>query len=344
MPGPRSTLTQLAATQPRAVHTLARGLTGGRLPHGVLVLGARNTPVAAMGEALAQRLCCTAPRGQLPSSSGQEGIPGAGPDACGACAGCLAYAHGRHPSVLHIRPSDKDSIGIAEVRQLRGRISLQPGQGAMHVVVVESACSMAPPAQNALLKTLEEPPGPACIILCAYRRQRLLGTILSRVLRLTLVGTPHADAVAALCRGGIPELPAQHLAPSVGADVAAAQTRLDDGFVEVVDTVRHALGIGLAAHTLQRVASDLGSTPVRYQMAQDVLEVLVRDALAQQGGAAIGGLLLSHATSPLAHAPAATLAAGIDALVRLRSLHHLPINRAQALEGLLLTLNHPGTL
>jgi DNA polymerase-3 subunit delta' len=95
---------------------------------------------------------------------------------------------GQHAYALVIQPVDSGSIGIEAVREAERFLSLKvPGQQAVNrVLIVEDAHTMTIEAQNALLKTLEEPPAGAVILLTASHERALLPTILSRVQLLRL--------------------------------------------------------------------------------------------------------------------------------------------------------------
>lgn len=82
-----------------------------------------------------------------------------------------------HPNVLWL---DEDKMGIEQVRKIKDFLSLKPYQGNTQVVVVLQADNLSPDAQNAFLKTLEEPPGETIIILGSSSEDKLLSTITSR--------------------------------------------------------------------------------------------------------------------------------------------------------------------
>ncbi|MDP3758549.1 MAG: hypothetical protein Q8Q86_02420 [Candidatus Daviesbacteria bacterium] len=83
-----------------------------------------------------------------------------------------------HPDLLYVKEGDK--LGIAEARKIKGHFSLKPYSAKGRVVVLEDAPSLTTEAQNALLKTLEELPKEAILILGANSDANLLPTILSR--------------------------------------------------------------------------------------------------------------------------------------------------------------------
>lgn len=93
-------------------------------------------------------------------------------------AGNLEGYRTNHPDVLYFKAGEK--LGIEQARKIKEHFSLKPYSLKGRVVVIEDASVMTHEAQNALLKTLEEPPGEAILILCASSDANLLPTILSR--------------------------------------------------------------------------------------------------------------------------------------------------------------------
>lgn len=83
-----------------------------------------------------------------------------------------------NPDLLYFDDSKK--LGISQVKEIKGWLSIKPYQGDKKVVVIESAHNLTTEAQNGLLKTLEEPPGSSIIILGVSSEEKLLATILSR--------------------------------------------------------------------------------------------------------------------------------------------------------------------
>ncbi|HZR26005.1 MAG TPA: AAA family ATPase, partial [Vicinamibacterales bacterium] len=94
-------------------------------------------------------------------------------------------ARGAHPDVLIIEPGDNGSIKIEQVRDAIDRAMYRPFEGKRRVVIIDEADALVDAAQNALLKTLEEPPSSSIFILVAARPDMLLATVRSRCIRLT---------------------------------------------------------------------------------------------------------------------------------------------------------------
>jgi DNA polymerase III subunit delta' len=126
---------------------------------------------------------------------------------CGACRACRLVVRGVHPDVHRLGPDGPGRqvvIGgpgskVRGIRDLIAELALLPVEGGARVAIIESAHRMNDDAQSALLKTLEEPPSDATIILCADAEEPLLPTIRSRCARLRLgpVGTRDIEAILA---------------------------------------------------------------------------------------------------------------------------------------------------
>ena len=104
------------------------------------------------------------------------------------------FALREHPDLHWVcPPSDKNSIGIEQVRDLAAELALTSHAGGGKMAVIEPADSMTHSAANGLLKTLEEPAGDALLILLADRNGGLPATIVSRCQRLD-IRVPNRDA------------------------------------------------------------------------------------------------------------------------------------------------------
>jgi len=105
-------------------------------------------------------------------------------DGCGRCTACRRILRGIHPDVIVIEPGDTGSIKIDQVRDVIDRAGYRPFEGRRRVVVIDEADALVPQAQNALLKTLEEPPPASSFILVSSIPDALLSTVRSRCQRL----------------------------------------------------------------------------------------------------------------------------------------------------------------
>src|SRR3954469_13917898 len=138
----------------RIVALLARSIARDSLPPSLIFSGPAGVGKRATAMALAQAVNCLNPRSQPLET-----------DACGTCAACARIARGVHPDVLVIEPGDSGSIKIEQVRDVVDRAAYRPFEGKRRVVVIDDADALMSAAQNALLKTLEEPPSASIFIL-----------------------------------------------------------------------------------------------------------------------------------------------------------------------------------
>jgi DNA polymerase-3 subunit delta' len=168
----------------RRLELLSRSIDRGTLPPSLIFAGADTHAVAV---AVAQVLNC-----QQPLHGSQFVV-----DSCGTCVACQRIARGVHPDVLAVAPGDNGSIRIDQVRDVIDRSAYRPFEGKRRVVIVDDAHALVAAAQNALLKTLEEPPPSSVFILSTAMPDLLLPTIRSRCIRLTFAATGGSDIDAA---------------------------------------------------------------------------------------------------------------------------------------------------
>ena len=161
---------------------VARGLSGaiesGRIGHAYLFTGARGVGKTSAARIFAKALAC-------------EHGPAAEP--CNACDACRAIAAGQDVDVVEIDAAS--NRGIDEIRQLRQNVAVRPARGRFKVYIIDEVHMLTREAFNALLKTLEEPPGHVKFVLCTTEPEKLPITILSRCQRFDFV-TVDAPAIA----------------------------------------------------------------------------------------------------------------------------------------------------
>lgn len=105
-------------------------------------------------------------------------------DSCNTCKSCISFDSQNHPDFLVIRSEDCKSIKIEQIRYLQEKISEKPIVSNRKVYVILDSDLMTKEAQNCLLKTLEEPPEYATIILVLSNESKLLTTIKSRCTKI----------------------------------------------------------------------------------------------------------------------------------------------------------------
>lgn len=277
--------------QPRAIDSLQAALRSGAVHHAYLFAGPEGVGKELAAVGLAQALTC-------PEQ------PGVG---CGTCASCTRITKGLHPDVTWVMPDEERvarglagrsdftgtpsrEIRVEQIRQLQERLALRGLESPRKVALIASAQAMNVQAQNAFLKTLEEPPSDTTLILIASAMDRLLPTIRSRCskvhfgpLPVDLVAQrvqqerkldPSTAALAAVMSGG-------SLGRALRLDVRALAQRKE------IITRFEALKPDDALPLL-RFAEEYGSGREDAEQALALLSVWTRDVARTKAGA--GGL------------------------------------------------------
>src|SRR5438132_1103989 len=157
--------------QEPVAQALVNALESNRVAHAYLFTGARGVGKTSTARILAKALNC-------------EKGPTATP--CGVCDSCRAITSGDDIDVLEI--DGASNRGIDEVREIRQNVQFRPSRARYKIYIVDEVHMLTPPAFNALLKTLEEPPAHVKFIFATTEVQRIPVTILSRCQRFDFAG------------------------------------------------------------------------------------------------------------------------------------------------------------
>jgi DNA polymerase-3 subunit delta' len=154
----------------KQLEILRSALIKGRLHHAYLFVGLEGVGKRTVALALAKAIHCGAMTD----------------DFCGECSNCARIKDGNHPDVRVIEPlAGKKEISIQQIRELERELNFRSFTGKCKIMILDPAVLMNLSAQNALLKTLEEPPENSLLILIAPNAGGLLPTLRSRCLRLS---------------------------------------------------------------------------------------------------------------------------------------------------------------
>jgi DNA polymerase-3 subunit delta' len=228
----------------KPLETLRVALANGRLHHAYLFLGPEGVGKRTIGLCLAQAIHCN----EMDN------------DFCGHCANCLRIQSGNHPDVRIIGPvAGKKEISIQQIRGIEKELSFRAFSGKK-IAVIDPATLMNLPAQNALLKTLEEPPPDSLLILVASNAGGLLPTLRSRCLRIAFGPLPR-DLIAGY--------------------LAAKQTMMRDDAQLIAAMSKGSLGTALELNRQELVEQRqnwietmCSLTPGNYRTAMDAAEAL----------------------------------------------------------------------
>ena len=213
---------------------LARAVARDRLPPSLVLSGPDGVGKRQVAVGLAELLNCEAVR---------DAGDGAGvPESCGACPPCRRIARGVHADVLAVAPGDTGTIKVDAVRGVVEQTAYRPFEGRRRVVIVDDADRLVAEAQNALLKTLEEPPPASVFLLVTHRPHLLLPTVRSRCpeLRFGSLATDEVvDVLVGECGVAPPAAPA--VAAAADGSVARALEAGSDEYLQARESAAAAL-------------------------------------------------------------------------------------------------------
>lgn len=249
-----------------AASAAIRKMVEGRRPHALLLVGPPSVGKTTLAVDLAAGLLCQA------AQATDGGRP------CRSCRACRMVESGNHPDLHRIAPDGPGGqIRIDSVRRLASELALLPVEGGARVAIVEAAHRLNDDAQNALLKTLEEPPSGVTIVLCADDEDRLLPTVRSRCARLRLgpvdtrsiegllaergLGDASLGARVARLAGGRPGLAIAYAAAPEAVTIRAEIARTLVDLLDAGRTARLAAIRGLVARAGDLVVALAGAPP-----------------------------------------------------------------------------------
>jgi len=157
---------------------------------------------------------------------------------CGVCGPCRRFLAGSHPDYLLFNPESRD-IKVEDVRELRTRSFIKPSEAPYKVFVICAADRMNPPAQNALLKVLEEPASSVFILLCS-NRESLLQTVRSRCIHFRMEPLSPEELRSALKEraGGTPPQLQEAAIRDCGGSLGKALDMLQNGPTKAQEAAR----------------------------------------------------------------------------------------------------------
>ncbi len=159
--------------QEHVVRALSNALASGRLHHAYLFTGTRGVGKTTLARILAKCLNC---------------IPGVTPQPCGECAACREIDSGRFVDLIELDAAS--NTGVDNMREILEDAQYAPTAGRYKVYIIDEVHMLSKNAFNAMLKTLEEPPGHVIFILATTDPQKVPVTVLSRCLQFNLKQMP----------------------------------------------------------------------------------------------------------------------------------------------------------
>ncbi len=250
----------------RIVEVLRRSLRTGKTAHSYLFEGISGCGRKKTALALIQGMFCQS----------------ADDDACGVCPSCRKVTGGSHADIHIVEPlPDKRDISIDQLREMQRTLSLRPYEAPRKACIIEPAERMSVNAANSLLKTLEEPPGDALIILLTENAGLLLPTIRSRCQLIRFAPLSPEHILTLLEQSGMDADTASLIAPMSGGSMQKA-IELDN---ESLAARRENVISRLSQMNINKIASVFDAAEALSGNREETLELLdllisfYRDAL-----------------------------------------------------------------
>ncbi|MFN8676095.1 MAG: AAA family ATPase [Thermomicrobiales bacterium] len=244
-----------AWSDPIAAARLREIAAGGQIGQCYLLSGPKGVGKSALARAFAQALMCERP------ASADLAEP------CGVCRSCRNVLRNTHPDIelfdlraqatlLEGKAGKGTTLTIELVRQLRAAAALLPVEASRRLVIVDDAETLLEPAQQALLKTLEEPPLTVTMLLLCDEPEALLATVRSRCQEIAVRPQPQSAITEALVARGAPAEQAQEIALLSRGSVAWAVAAVSDSaLLAARRDARAAAAAWLAGSPYERLAT-----------------------------------------------------------------------------------------
>ena len=171
----------------RNLRLLSESYNKGKLSHAYIIEGSKLSGRDEFVQNIAAALLCEK------AVEMRELVP------CGKCPSCIKAATKNHPDIIHVMHAKPTVLSVNEIReQVVSDISIKPYYGPYKIYVIYDAQLMNENAQNALLKTIEEPEPYGIIFLLTDNEDSFLQTIRSRCIRLSMAAVPRNDIAESL--------------------------------------------------------------------------------------------------------------------------------------------------
>ena len=245
--------------QEAMVRTLRNAFLLGRVAHAFMLTGVRGVGKTTTARIIARALNCV----------GADGTGGPTTEPCGVCPNCVAILADRHPDVTEMDAASNN--GIEAIREIIEAVRFRPMQARTRVFILDEVHMLSKPAFNALLKTLEEPPGHVKFIFATTEIRKVPVTVLSRCQRFDLR------------RVSVAEMVAKFTSIMQAEQVAVAPAALDLIARAADGSVRDGLSL------LDQAIAQRGGEPVDAAAVQDMLGLADRSAVFDLIEAVMGG-------------------------------------------------------
>lgn len=252
---------------------LSRAFEGGRFSHALLLQGEAGVGKRTLAMLLAQALVCR-DKAHAP---------------CGVCPSCVRAKAGSHPDIRVVEGSGATrSLSVEQVKEITLDAYRAPEEADVSVYVLLLGSRPLEPAQNKLLKLIEEPPAHSVFLLVCPSAERLLPTIRSRVQSFLLLPPSEEEAASYVAaRKDVPLQRAQELAALCGGNIGRMLEELAGGEEAQAFAIAQAMAQGLlesGEHALLLAAAPLQKDRALFREVLSRLGALFRDGVVLRAG------------------------------------------------------------
>jgi DNA polymerase III subunit delta' len=299
----------------RILTLLERTVAQGRPAHAYLFSGREGVGKRLVAKYFASMLNCLRP----------------GEDSSQTCSSCRRTEAEQHPDFIMERP-DRGMIRIERIRNIRSSFQYSPIEGSFRICVIDDAHTMNRSAQNALLKTLEEPPSGRVLVLVSAKPSLLLPTVRSRCRRIRFGPIPLEPLAGLLTARGVAADRAPVLAAMSAGSMSRALEMNQSNFLDlrekVVAVLTETSGHGIRDH--MAFSAEISKDRRTASEALDIGLTWIRDMVLAACGCDLSGAIhrdfLDRIGGTTQHLNSEQLFAVYDELVRASELIEAEIN------------------
>ena len=311
---------------------LENAVRTGKVSHAYIINGERNAGKEFIAKTFAMAVQC---------ENRQDVEP------CGECHSCKQALSGNHPDIIFITHEKPGTIGVDDIRrQINGDVAIKPYSGPKKIYIVSEGEKMTVQAQNALLKTLEEPPEYAVILILTDNVNTLLPTILSRCVVLNMKPVRDAQIKEYLMENmGIPDYKADICVAFARGNVGKARLLANseefDKVKEEAITLLKYIG-EMELHEIVAAIKKINEYKFDVNYYMDILSIWYRDVLLFKATHDVNHLIFREEIQSIRKVADKSTYEGIeriiDALEKSKQRLNANVNFELTMELLLLTI------
>ena len=241
-----------------------------------------------------------------------------GPEPCGGCHSCKQAITDNQPDIIWLDHEKPGSIGVDDIRRLNNDIVIKPYSSRYKIYIIREAEKMTEQAQNALLKTIEEPPEYAVILLLTNNFGTMLPTITSRCVRVQLTPVSDKTLIKYLKKEGVPDHQARICAAFAQGNVGKAMklagseefNQIKDEALRLVKNIKK-----MEQFDVLFLLKDIAEYKVSVNDFLDLIMVWYRDVLLFKATSDANGLIFKDELSDIRKQANESSYQGIEAIL-----------------------------